>query len=314
MINLTNYIRESIFDIDDNIENMDKRTIEDLLFKPKSTINAFRYIYDVVKNKEIKHEHSLKYNGPYYVSFFEEIHDCTMIIIAPYDSHNWQMVAITAKKLYNKIELMDYREETPTRYAFHFTAKGRVYFELPKEYNFLFDSIASRCKYKTGNIIKESIFDDEDTHMDNLDKVADIAYIKKLLKKDDWDDFEKATDEFEKIIKKDYKKIPSSKVDFENKYLIFVKGEYTGNKYNFVYIYYPNGPKKFQSCMIAAFTGDNQTQEICFRRYYDETKSGITGKNYGQTYKSIYELPKEYEWMIEWMNKEYEDGRYNRIY
>ena len=57
--------------------------------------------------------------------------------------------------------------------------------------------------------IKESIFDDEDTHMSNLDKVADIAYIKKLLKKDDWVDFEKATDEFEKIIKKDYKKIPT---------------------------------------------------------------------------------------------------------
>ena len=49
--------------------------------------------------------------------------------------------------------------------------------------------------------INESIFDDEDTHMDNLDKVADIAYIEKLLKKDNWNDFEKATDEFEKIIK-----------------------------------------------------------------------------------------------------------------
>jgi hypothetical protein len=162
--------------------------------------------------------------------------------------------------------------------------------------------------------LNESIFDDEDTHMSNLDKVADIAYIKKLLKKDNWDDFEKATDEFEKIIKKDYKKIPGSKVDYGNKYLIFLKGENMWNRYNYVCIYSPFGPKKFQSHMIAAFTRVNLTHEVCFRRYYNEAKSGITSKSDGQSYKAIYELPKEYEWMIEWMNKEYEDGRYNKVY
>ena len=162
--------------------------------------------------------------------------------------------------------------------------------------------------------IRESIFDDEDTHMSNLDKVADIAYIKKLLKKDNWDDFEKATDEFEKIIKKDYKKISGSKVDYGNKYLIFLKGENMWNKYNYVCIYHPFGPKKFQSCMVAAFTSDDQTQEVCFRCYRNDSKSGISGKADGQSYKAIYELPKEYEWMIEWMNKEYEDGRYKRLY
>lgn len=165
--------------------------------------------------------------------------------------------------------------------------------------------------------INESIFDDEDSHMSNLDKAADIAYIKKLLKKDDWNDFEKATDEFENIIKKDYKKIPGSKVDYGNKYLIFLKGENIWNKYNYVCIYSPFGPKKFQSYMIAAFARDNQSQEVCFRHYYNEIKRGISDKTDGQSYKAIYELPKEYEWMIEWMNKEYkeyEDGRYKRVY
>ena len=150
--------------------------------------------------------------------------------------------------------------------------------------------------------INESIFD-EDTHVSNLDKVADIAYIKKLLKKDDWDDFEKATDEFEKIIKKDYKKIPRSKIDYGNKYLIFLKGDNMWNKYNYVCIYSSFGPKKFQSCMIAAFTRDNQTQEVRFSRYYNESKTAISGTSDGQSYKAIYELPKEYE-----------DGRYKRVY
>lgn len=162
--------------------------------------------------------------------------------------------------------------------------------------------------------INESIFDDEDAHMSNLDKVADIAYIKKLLKKDDWGDFEKATDEFEKIIKKDYKKIPRSKIDYGNKYLVFLKGDNIWNKYNSVGIYSPFGPKKFQSHMIDAFIRDNQTQEVRFVRYYNESKAAISGTLDGQSYKAIYELPKEYEWMIEWMNKEYEDGRYKRVY
>lgn len=162
--------------------------------------------------------------------------------------------------------------------------------------------------------IQESIFDDEDTHMSNLDKVADIAYIKKLLKKDDWDDFEKATDEFEKIIKKDYKKIPGSKVDYGNKYLIFLKGDNMWNKYNYVCIYSPFGPKKFQSHIVAAFIRDDQTREVCFLRYYNEPKRVISDKSDGPSYKAIYELPKEYEWMIEWMNKEYEDGRYKGVY
>lgn len=161
--------------------------------------------------------------------------------------------------------------------------------------------------------INESIFD-EDIHMSNLDKIADIAYIKKLLKKDDWDDFERATDEFEKIIKKDYKKISRSKIDYGNKYLIFLKGNNMWNKYNYVCIYSPFGPKKFQSCMIAAFTTANQTQEVRFSRYYNESKTAISGNSNGQSYKAIYELPKEYEWMIEWMNKEYEDGGYKRVY
>lgn len=162
--------------------------------------------------------------------------------------------------------------------------------------------------------LNESIFDDEDTHMSNLDKVADIAYIKKLLKKDDWEDFGKATGEFEKIIKKDYKKISGSKVDYGNKYLVFLNGDNMWNRYNYVCIYHPFGPKKFQSCMIAAFIRDNQTQEVCFRRYYNDAKNGISSKTDGQYYKAIYELPKEYEWMIEWMNKECEDGGYKRIH
>jgi hypothetical protein len=66
--------------------------------------------------------------------------------------------------------------------------------------------------------------------------------------------------------------------------------------------------------MVAAFTRDDQTQEVCFRRYKNDAKSGISGKSDGQSYKAIYELPKEYEWMIEWMNKECEDGRYKRVY
>lgn len=162
--------------------------------------------------------------------------------------------------------------------------------------------------------INESIFDDEDTHMSNLDKIANISYIKKLLKKDNWDDFERATDEFEKIIKKDYKNIPRSKIDYGNKYLVFLKGDNIWNKYNHVGIFSPFGPKKFQSHMIGAFIRDNQTQEVCFVRYYNESKAAISGTLDGQSYKAIYELPKEYEWMIEWMNKEYEDGRYKRVY
>lgn len=162
--------------------------------------------------------------------------------------------------------------------------------------------------------INESLFDDEDTHMSNLDKVADIAYIKKLLKKDNWEDFGKAANEFEKIIKKDYKKISGSKVNYGNKYLVFLKGDNMWNKYNYVSIYSPYGPNNFQSHNIAAFIRDNQMQEVRFSRYYKEAKSGITGKTDGQSYKAIYELPKEYEWMIEWMNKEYEDGRYKRVY
>ena len=162
--------------------------------------------------------------------------------------------------------------------------------------------------------INESIFDDEDTHMSNLDKIADIAYIKKLLKKDDYNEFEKSMDEFEKMIKKDHKKIPASKVDYGNKYLIFLKGENMWNKYLGVSIYHPFGPKKFQSHMIEAFAREDSTQEIAFRRYYNESKGVIQNKLDGQNYKVIYELPKEYEWMIEWMNKEYEDGRYKRVY
>ena len=162
--------------------------------------------------------------------------------------------------------------------------------------------------------INESIFDDEDTHMSNLDKVADIAYIKKLLKKDNWEDFGKATGEFERIIKKDYKKISGSKVNYGGKYLVFLKGENMWNKYNYVCIYSPFGPKKFQSHMIAAFIRDNKMQEVRFSRYYNEAKSGLSGKSDGLSYKAIYELPKEYEWMIEWMNKEYEDDRYKRVH
>lgn len=162
--------------------------------------------------------------------------------------------------------------------------------------------------------IKESIFDDEDTHMSNLDKVANISYIKKLLKKDNWNDFEKAANEFEKIIKKDYEKIPGSKVDYKNKYLIFLKGENRWHKYNYVCIYSPYEPKKFQAHMIAAFIRDNTTQNVYFMCSYDEVKSRILGKAEGQSYKAIYELPKEYEWMIEWMKKEYEDEKYKRVY
>ena len=120
--------------------------------------------------------------------------------------------------------------------------------------------------------------------------------------------------ELEKMIKKDHKKIPASKVDYGNKYLIFLKGENMWNKYLGVSIYHPFGPKKFQSHMIEAFAREDSTQEIAFRRYYNESKGVIQNKLDGQNYKVIYELPKEYEWMIEWMNKEYEDGRYKRVY
>lgn len=162
--------------------------------------------------------------------------------------------------------------------------------------------------------LNESIFDDEDTHMENLDKIADVAYVKKLLLKDDYHEFEKSMDEFEKMIKKDYKKIPASKVDYGNNYLLFLKGENMWNKYLDVSIFSPMDSRRFQSHMIGAFAREDGTQEVDFRRYYNESKSVIQKKLDGQNYKTVYELPKEYEWMIEWMNKEYEDGRYKRVY
>ena len=302
MINLTDYIQESIFDIDDNIENMDKRTVDDLLFKPKSTINAFRYIYDIVKDKEVKHEHSLKYNGPYYVSFFEETHDCTMIIIAPYDNHNWQMVAMKASKLYNKIELMDYREETPTRYAFHFRANGRVYFELPKEYNFLFDSIASRCKYKTGNIIRESIFDDE-KQMDSLDAtVENNKWFKRFI---DPKNIGLTIDEASKQIKKDGGKFVRGyrNMDYKTGYIRFDKleprrhGDWIHGSHIYINIVLPKDGKWGWDRYKIEFVQDDIRSDYelvtCFKAGYpgDKLDFAYDTQTYDWTISRAYTMP-----------------------
>lgn len=148
--------------------------------------------------------------------------------------------------------------------------------------------------------INESIFDDEDTHMDNLDKVADIAYIKKLLKKDDFDDFEKSIDEVENMIKKNHVKIPASKIDYGNKYIEFNKGKQM-NKYLSITIYSPSitNVKKLDILKIS-FSDTNRFRVFCGR-----TKSEVRSNAIGQFYRTIYELPKEYEWMIEWFKEEF---------
>ena len=196
-----NNINESIFDIDDNISDMERRVLENTLFRPSTSLKGFESIYNIVKNDRVKHESDIKYDGSYYIGYVEQSSDYHMIIISPTKDHNWRFVGIRVFKYSKKIELIDDRMDTPTRYMFCLTSRDkRAYFKLPKNFEFLFDSIASRCKYRDGNIIKESIFDDRE-QMDNVDKtVENNKWFKRFV---DPKNIESAINEASKQIKKD---------------------------------------------------------------------------------------------------------------
>ena len=106
------------------------------------------------------------------------------------------------------------------------------------------------------------------------------------------------------MIKKNHVKIPASKIDYGNKYIEFNKGKQK-NKYLCITIYSPSitNVKKLDILQIC-FSDTNRFRVFCGR-----TKSEARSNAIGQFYRTIYELPKEYEWMIEWFKEEFKKNK-----
>lgn len=148
--------------------------------------------------------------------------------------------------------------------------------------------------------IKESIFDEE-SKMDSLECVANYEKLKKCFKGISYDIFVNGMEEFEHEIQKYGKKISYTKANYDEKYISFEKGKnHMGRLFAIIIIWIPMGNKYMTYCMT--YIDHNGTSREIYK-YFNESKSSMRKLNI-HDYKNIYKLPKEYEIIIELLEKD----------
>lgn len=146
----------------------------------------------------------------------------------------------------------------------------------------------------------ESVFDEE-SKMDSLECVVNYERLKKSFKGISYDIFVNGMEEFEQEIKKYGKKISYSRANYDEKYISFEKGlNHNGQLFAIITIWVPVGNKYTTYCMTY-IDRNGTSREI--HKYYNEPKSSMRKLNI-HDYKNIYIIPKEYEIIIELLEKD----------
>ena len=154
--------------------------------------------------------------------------------------------------------------------------------------------------------IEESIFDEKDM-MDGIDKVVDISVLKRGLT--NVNDFVECMEKFMENVKK-YNKVPVKKITSKNNYIFFtyIKGKYY-NEYN-ITLYEGVRPRIFPSYVITGRYPTERGPEIGLKNDEIEFRkaAGILVKDmcndWGKEWSYFGKLPKEYNWMFDWIIEE----------
>ena len=146
----------------------------------------------------------------------------------------------------------------------------------------------------------ESIFDEE-SKIDSLDCVVYYAKLKKCFKDSSYEVFVDAMEEFEQEIQKYGKKISYPEVNYNEKYISFEKGKnLLGQSFAIVTVWVPIDNKYTIYCMTDVKY--NHTKKEIYK-YFNEPKKSMRKLDI-HNYKNIYKLPKEYEIIIELLEKD----------
>lgn len=146
----------------------------------------------------------------------------------------------------------------------------------------------------------ESVFDEE-SKMDGLECIVNYEKLKKCFKGISYDIFVDEMEKFEHEIQKYGKKISYTKVNYDEKYISFEKGKnQMGQLFAIIIIWVPMGNKYTTYCMT--YIDHNSTSRKIYK-YYNEPKSSMIKLNI-HDYKNIYIIPKEYEIIIELLEKD----------
>ena len=148
--------------------------------------------------------------------------------------------------------------------------------------------------------IKESVFDEE-SKMNNMDCVVNYEKLKKCFKDTSYDIFVNEMEEFEQKIQKYGKKISYIKANYDENYISFEKGKnQIGQLFAVVTVWVPMGNKYMIYCMTYI---DHSRIGREIYKYFNEPKSSMKKLSI-HNYKNIYKLSKEYEFIIELLEKD----------
>ena len=146
----------------------------------------------------------------------------------------------------------------------------------------------------------ESLFDEE-SKMDSLNCVADYEKLKKCFKGASYDIFINEMEEFEQKIQKYGEKISYTKANYDEKYISFEKGKnHRGQLFAIITVWVPVG-NKYMIYSMTYIDHSRVGREIF--KYFNEPKSSMKKLSI-HNYKNIYKLPKEYEFIIELLEKD----------
>lgn len=168
---------------------------------------------------------------------------------------------------------------------------------------------------KLNKYINESLLDDEDTQMDNLSNIAEMTHIKQLLDVSSRAELQSGIEKVMDIIKKHTKKVPYTKIDTNKIYIIFEDGSGHYSDFSMVTIWKPDGKGTFDMHQIIChdprpdFTGwDDSVRSSNFTVFTNSKKSEMRKVKY-HNFKTIFELPPKYFWMMDWISERWQERR-----
>lgn len=310
MKNLTKYIKESIFDIDDNIDKVSdvvacKKWVDtfEATNDFKSSISEFISDLEKAGTKFTK-----KPIPNTYMVYYKKMNDNSLYnwyikFIIPNDKTSWKSALIgrTGRVLGRKFKYVYLNNTTSDISIIERDIKKDGAYVLPEKYYKMIDIIRERSKY-----VKESVFDEEDI-MSDIDNKAEILKWFKKLTTNNVNDLEEAIPGFIKAIKKNKAKQVSSvnKMDYNSNYIVINELKQKKDYDVRIIIYFlKRGENNYSWKGWRIILLDNHIHapvSTCRKMPYSTDKLDFAWdtRNYYVTMKKIYTFPKEWEYILD---------------
>lgn len=309
MKNLTKYIKESIFDIDDNIDKVSdvvtcKKWVDtfEITNDFKSSISEFISDLEKAGAKFTKKPISNTYMVYYKKMNDNSLYNWYIKFIIPNDKTSWKSALIgrTGRVLGRKIKYVYSDTTTSDISIIKRDIKKDGAYVLPEKYYKMIDIIRERSKY-----VKESVFDEEDI-MSDIDNKAEILKWFKELTTNNIKDLEEAIPGFIKAIKKNKAKQVSSinKMDYDSNYIVINElEEKEGHSVRITIYFLKAGQNDHSWKSWRIRLSDNHIHDPvskCVKLAYPADKLDFVWdtRNYYVNMKKIYTFPKEWEYII----------------